>query len=99
MMYPNPRNARSFTYLGDCLLIFNDTIPDEEMRHPTVLDPNNNPCLVVIKCGNTTGLTVDRAKDNCSYARNYYGSDKAETSKGCVMRPSDSKYGAFFFDP
>ncbi|KAN0124013.1 hypothetical protein V8E52_002503 [Russula decolorans] len=61
------------------------------MRHLTALDQNNDPCLMVIKRGNTTGLTVGRANDICSYARNYCGGDKAETSKEWAILPSDSK--------
>jgi hypothetical protein len=67
------------------------TIPDEEMRHPTALDQNDDPCLMVIKRGNATGLTVGRTNDICSYSRNYYDGDKAETSKEWTILPSDSK--------
>ncbi|KAL6303779.1 hypothetical protein BKA93DRAFT_898944 [Sparassis latifolia] len=95
MMYLNPRNAHSFTYPGDRLLRLKGTIPDEEMRHPTALDQNDDPCLMVIKRGNTTGLTVSRANDICSYARNYYDDDKAKTSKEWAILPFDSKSGAF----
>ncbi|KAJ6616363.1 hypothetical protein B0H10DRAFT_2176659 [Mycena sp. CBHHK59/15] len=95
MMCPNPRNDHSFTYPGDRLLMLKGTIPDEEMRHPTAFDQNNDPCLMVIKRGNTTGLTVGRATDICSYARNYYDDDKAETSKEWAILPFNSKSGPF----
>ncbi|GBE84426.1 predicted protein [Sparassis crispa] len=95
MMYLNPRSAHSFTYPGDHLLRLKGTIPDEEMRHPTALDENDDPCLMVIKRGNTTGLTVGCANDICSYARKYYDDDKAKTSKEWVILPFDSKSGAF----
>jgi hypothetical protein len=39
------------------------TIPDEEMRHPTGVDQNDEPCLMVIKSGMTTGLAVGRANN------------------------------------
>lgn len=95
MMCPNPRNAHSFTYPGDRLLKLKGTIPDDEMRHPTTLDENNDPCLIVIKRGNTTNLTVGRANDICSYARIYDDDDKAETSKEWAILPFDSKSGPF----
>jgi hypothetical protein len=95
MMYPDPRNAHSFTYPSDRLLMLKGTIPDEEMRYPTALDQNNDPCLMVIKRGNTTGLTVGHANNIYSYARNYYDGDKAETSKEWAILPFDSKSGAF----
>jgi hypothetical protein len=95
MMHPNPRNAPSFTYPDDRLLRLRGTIPDEEMRHPTALDQNNEPCLIVIKRGNTTGLTVGRANNICSYTRIYFSDSKAETSKEWAILPFDSKSGAF----
>ncbi|KAF8957093.1 hypothetical protein BDZ97DRAFT_120014 [Flammula alnicola] len=95
LMCPNPRNAHSFMYPHDRLLRLKGTIPDDEMRHPTALDQNDDPCLMVLKRGNTTGLTVGRANDICSYACNYYDDDKAETSKEWAILPFDSKSGAF----
>ncbi|KAK0218117.1 hypothetical protein IW262DRAFT_1117502 [Armillaria fumosa] len=95
MMDPTPQNARTFTYPIDRLLRLKGTIPDEEMRHPTALGQNNDPCLMVMKRGNTTGLTVGRANDICSYARYCYNGDIAETSKEWAILPFDSKSGAF----
>ena len=95
MMNPNPRNAHPFTYPLDRLLRLKGIIPDEEMRCPTSLDQNDNPCLSVIKRGNTTGLTVGRANDICSYAHNYYDDGKAETSKEWAILPFNSTSGAF----
>ncbi|KAK0225014.1 hypothetical protein EDD85DRAFT_980166 [Armillaria nabsnona] len=95
MMRPNPKNPQSFLYPVDRLLRLKGTIPDEEMRHPPALDLNDDPCLMVIKRGNTTGLTVGRANDICSYARIYDDDDKAETSKEWAILPFDSKSGAF----
>ncbi|KAH9986587.1 hypothetical protein BJV77DRAFT_965122 [Russula vinacea] len=80
MMNPNPRNAHPFTYPLDRLLRLKGIIPDEEM---------------LIKRGNTTGLTVGRANDICSYAHNYYDDGKAETSKEWAILPFNSTSGAF----
>ncbi|PBK83108.1 hypothetical protein ARMGADRAFT_679182 [Armillaria gallica] len=90
-----PKNPHSFLYPFDRLLRLQGTIPDEEMRHPTALDQKDDPCLMVIKCGNTTSLTVGRANDICSYARIYDDDDKAETSKEWAILPLASKSGAF----
>ena len=38
-------------------------VPDEEMRCPAILDQNDDPCFIVMKRGNTTGLTIGRAND------------------------------------
>jgi hypothetical protein len=91
MMYPNPRDAHSFTYPADRLLRLRGTIPDEEMRHPTSFD---HPCLMVIKRGSTTGLTVGRANNIISYVRHYLGLE-AKASKEWAILPRDSKSGVF----
>ncbi|CAA7262377.1 unnamed protein product [Cyclocybe aegerita] len=91
MMNPKPPHDHPFEYPFDRLVRLEGTIPDEEMRHPTVLDKNNEPCLMVLKRGNTTGLTVGRANNVFSYARNDY----AETSKEWAILPFDSKSHAF----
>ncbi|KAI0282138.1 hypothetical protein BGY98DRAFT_1184544 [Russula aff. rugulosa BPL654] len=69
-------NALSFAYPSDRLLMFKGTIPDED-----ICRSRSGPCLItlmVIKRGN---LTVGRANDICSYARNYYDGDKAQAPK------------------
>ncbi|KAG8752242.1 hypothetical protein FRC11_008546, partial [Ceratobasidium sp. 423] len=93
MISPNRENP-SFEYPLDRLLKLEGTIPDEEMRHPTAVDRNNEPCLMVMKRGNTTGLTVGRANNTFSYVRYYYD-DNVKTSKEWAILPRDSKSGAF----
>jgi len=93
MMSPGP--THSFEYPFDRLLRFEGTIPDEEMRNLTALDENNSPCLMVIKRGNATGLTVGRANDVFSYVRDYNDGGNTKTSKEWAILPFDSKSGAF----
>jgi hypothetical protein len=38
-----------------------DTITDRQMRHPDMFDVNHEPCLLVVKSGNTTGITIARS--------------------------------------
>jgi hypothetical protein len=90
MMFPNPRDADSFVYPWHHLLMLEGIISDDELRHPTTLDKNNMPCLMVIKNGRTTGLTIGRANDIFSYARY-----EDQTSKEWAILPFNSKYGAF----
>jgi hypothetical protein len=90
MMYPNPRNSHNFVYPLNRLLSLRGIITDEEMRKPTMYDRNNNPCIMVIKRGRTTGLTVGRANDILSYTRNYFG-----VSKEWAILPFDHRSGAF----
>ena len=96
----NPKRLRdstsgAFTYPFDCLLTLKDTIPDKEMRHPTALDENDNPSLMVLKRGHTSGLTVGRANDVFSYVRNYYNDNKVQTSKEWAILPFSSRSRAF----
>jgi hypothetical protein len=95
MMCPNPQNGLTFTYPSNRLLILKGTIPDEEMRHPTGVDQNDEACLMVIKRGMTTGLTVGRANNILSYARYFYDNKQHETSKEWAIFGFDSKSGAF----
>lgn len=95
MMCDNPRNIHPFEYPWDRLLRLEGTIPEEEMRYPTEFDENDEPCLIVIKRGNTTGLTVGRANDVCSYARYDFTDDKPATSKEWAILSFNSKSGAF----
>lgn len=94
-MCPNPQNAHSFTYPADRLLRLQGAIPDNEMRNPTALDQNGEPCLPVITRSGISGLSVGRANNILSYARNYYGGDSVDTSKGWAIFSYDSKSGAF----
>jgi hypothetical protein len=95
MVCPNRQDAYSYDYPPDRLLRVKDTIPDEEMRCLTARDENDQPCLMVIKRGNTTGLTVGRANNIFSYARNYYNDNKTKTSKEWAILPFDSKSASF----
>jgi len=94
MVYPHSQNDDTFGYPYDRLLKLKDTIPDEEMRNPTTLDQNGNPCLVVIKRGKATGLTIGCANNIISYSRYYYDK-KSEISKEWSILPYDTKSGEF----
>ncbi|KAK7447030.1 hypothetical protein VKT23_014243 [Stygiomarasmius scandens] len=94
-MNPNPKNANSFVYPKDRLLRLQGTIADDEMRHPTACDQNGDPCLMVIKRGSATGLTIGRANNIFSYTRNYFGDDNASISKEWAILPFNSKSGPF----
>jgi len=61
MMNPNPQNTFRFKCPKDRLLQLRGTIPDEEMSHPRMLDQNGDPCIMVIKNGSATGVTIGRA--------------------------------------
>ncbi|EJD02803.1 uncharacterized protein FOMMEDRAFT_156149 [Fomitiporia mediterranea MF3/22] len=88
-------SASSFEYPFDSLLKLHGTIPDEEMRYRTALDHDGLPCLMAIKRGISTGLTVGRANNIFSYVRNYSDHDNPKTSKEWAILPRNSKSGAF----
>lgn len=44
-------------------------ISEERMRDPDVLDHNNEACLLVIKNGSATGVTIGRATGISSFVR------------------------------
>ena len=95
LMFPNPTNRHNFKYPTNRLFKVRGIVPDEEMRHPTILDQNGEPCLIVMKRGKTTGLTVGRANPISSYVRNYYGNGDTQTSKEWAIFPYDNKSGPF----
>ena len=95
MMHPNPWNVNSFMPPWRDLLRLKGTIPDKAMRHPTAFKRDNESCLMVMKRGRATGLTIGRANNICSYSRYYYDGDEAETSKEWPILPFDSRSGVF----
>jgi len=72
MMHGNIKNLHSFDFPVDRLLRLQGSITVEEMRNPKMLDQNGQPCIMVLKRGPTTGLTVGCANNVISYTR-YYG--------------------------
>ena len=93
-MYPNAKNTTSFKYPPNRLLRLQGTISEKEMRQPTSLDKSNDPCLIVIKDGSTTGVTIGRASGIFSYVREYFDGHY-ETSKEWAIQAYDQKSGAF----
>lgn len=95
MMYPDLRNRNSFKYPDDRLLKLKGTISDEEMRHPAAFDQEGSKCLMVIKRGKTTGLTIGRANNIFSFTRQSFGHGDPQISKEWAILPFDTESGAF----
>ncbi|KAH8987174.1 hypothetical protein EDB92DRAFT_1948708 [Lactarius akahatsu] len=93
LMCPNPRNTHNFSYPLDRLLRLRGTITDDEMRRPTTYDWNNNPCIIVLKRGKTSGLTVGCANNVFSYTRKYLGDNNIGISKEWAILPFDAWTG------
>lgn len=91
---PAIRNPTTFKYPDNRLLMLRGTISDDEMRHPAAFDQNGDKCLMVIKRGKTTGLTIGRA-NIFSYTRQIFGHGDPQISKEWTILPLDTKSGAF----
>lgn len=83
-MYLSSTNRESSKYPTNRLLKLRGKVPDREMHQPIMLDPNNDPCLIVLKRGSATGLNIGRANNIHSYKRNYYNSSDTKTSKELI---------------
>jgi len=71
MMNSRGNGRPAFEYPLDRLLRINGIISKELLLSPDMLDSNNEPCLLVIKDGNTTGVTIGRATGMESFVRDY----------------------------
>jgi hypothetical protein len=96
-MSPHPANPPSFEYPGNRLLKFCGTIPDEDMWKPSLktLDHDNDPCIMVIKRGYASDLTVGRLNTIRSFTRVYFEGQPSQMSMEIAVLPRNSKSGAF----
>lgn len=90
-MYPRPEAGTTFKYPTDRLLKLQGVIPEDKLRHPDMLDKDGEPCLIVIKSGLTTGVTIGRASGVFSYVRK----PSNETSMEWSILPYDNDAGVF----
>ncbi|KAH7889041.1 hypothetical protein F5I97DRAFT_1935411 [Phlebopus sp. FC_14] len=87
MMYPNEKNSHNFDFPGDRLLPL-------WMRKPTMYDQDGERCLMVLKNGRTTKLTVGRANNILSFTRKYLSDDDGISMAWAIL-PFDDKSGPF----
>jgi len=73
---------------------FHGTISDEEIWKST-LNHDNYPCIMVIKCGSGSGLTVGRLNIIRSLTRVYFNGHPSQMSKEFAISPRNSESGAF----
>jgi len=86
----------SFEYpFDDRLLSLQGVIGEDELRHPQLFDAEGEHCLMVIKSGCTTGVTIGRATGVQSFVREYFPNDTQGTSMQWAILPYDQKAGAF----
>ncbi|KAL6303949.1 hypothetical protein BKA93DRAFT_785418 [Sparassis latifolia] len=96
-MIPHSANPPSFEYPGSRLLESYGTISDEEMwkSSPKTLDHDNDPCIMVIKRGYASDLTVGRLNAIRSFTRVYFKGQPGQMSKEVAVLPRNYKSGAF----
>lgn len=88
-MYPRNDCKISFKYP---LLPLHAMISEELMSKPEALDSTGDRCLLVIKNGTSTGVTIGRATGIQSFVRD---DDTGEVSREWAIYNYDSKSGVF----
>jgi hypothetical protein len=91
-MYPRDDGPTTFKYPADRLLPLRDMITEERMRRPDMLDHDNEPCLLVIKNGGTTGVTIGCATGIFSFVRD---SETGQESMEWAIFNYDNESGVF----
>jgi len=69
MMYPRRDIRKVFKYPQGRQLRINGIVPTNLLAYPDLLGDNDQPCLIVLKDGNSTDLTVGRATGVESFVR------------------------------
>ena len=95
MMNTHPTDPNGFEYPPDHLLPLQGTISTAELRRPTTVDENGDPCLMVLKRGNATDVTIGRGNNVFSFVRHYFKGKEPQTSKEWPILPYDQKSKAF----
>jgi hypothetical protein len=94
-MYPHFAARSSFKYPRGRLLQIRDIMKEDQLRHPTTLDVNGEECIIVVKNGNTTGVTIGRASGIESFIREYDSHDISSTSMEIAIYSYSHKDSAF----
>ena len=93
-MLPHPEFCTSLKYPYQGLLQLH-IVKEDELRHPTMLDANGEKCIIVVKNGNTTDVTIGRATDIESFVREYDDNGIHSTSIQIAIYPYSQKDGVF----
>jgi hypothetical protein len=94
-MYPHAETRANFKYPRDGLMQLRDFVKDGELHRPTMLDANGEQCLIVVKNGAATGVTLGRATGIESFVREYKDYGIYSTSMAIAVYPYSHKDGAF----
>ncbi|KAL4062397.1 hypothetical protein J3A83DRAFT_4480206 [Scleroderma citrinum] len=92
---PPPTVHTSFKYLHGCLLPLWNVVKECKLYHLTMLNTNGELCLIVVKNGNSTSVTIGRATCTMFFVREYFKDGTHETSMELAIYPYSHKDGAF----
>ena len=94
-MHPHPEGQSDFNYPLGGLLQVKGVVKEAELRSPKQLDANGEECLLVVKNGKTTGVTIGRVTGIESVIREYGEYGLKRTSREVAVYPYSHKDGAF----
>jgi hypothetical protein len=94
-MYPNLTDPTSSKYPPNRLLPLQGVVKEDELRHPTMLGVDGEPCFLVVKNGTSTGVTMGRAAGMMSFVREYFQNGDRETFMALAIYSYGHKDGAF----
>lgn len=94
-MHPHPTTRSGFKYPHNGFLLLRDFVRDEELKKPTMVDVNEEACLIVLKNGVGSGLTVGRMTGLESIVRVYPQCGIESTSWEVAIHPYNKKSGPF----
>ena len=93
-MHQHPSNPHSSDYPGNCLLKFYNAIPNEETWKPSErnVEHNNDPCIIVMKRGYASDLTIGCLNSIRSFTRFYSKGQPGQMSKAVATLPRNSTW-------
>lgn len=94
-MHPHSEGRSSFEYPIGGLLQVKAVVNEDEIHKPKQLDANGEECLLVVKNGKTTGVTIGRGIAIESFVRVYDKHGIKSTSMEVAIYPYSHKDGAF----
>lgn len=96
-MYPHAETCPRFKYPGGGLMQRQRIVKGGELRRPAMLDANGGECLIIIKDGTSTSVTLGHGTGIESFVRDYNKYGTHSTSMEIVIHPysHNLKDGAF----
>lgn len=94
-MHPHPDGRTSFGFPTGGLLKIKGVVGEDEIRSPKQLDANGEECLLVIKNGRATNVTLGRGSGLESVVRTLDKYNLKQTSREFAIYPYSHKDGPF----